>query len=319
MKIKLTNLITLSALALALVSPTKVAADDVNVSATVPATTVTFSGFAPPSSVVFVKETGLIVGSAVTDSSGHFSKTIVSTSGQHSYTIYLIDNQGRSTPEVPFDNLNLINQLDTPVTNINLPPTIAVTKTKIAQGEIATVFGQSAPGSVTNVYVNNVKRFSLMVGNDGKWQIDLNGVNIADHSEFYAVNSRPTLPDSAKSFVVTLDVLACADQDCNRTSSPTSTSPPTPAVSTPSSSNNLNFKIDFGSKIGTIIIFTSIFISIVLILILLVLFLIWLASRRRKKKDVLAELENKVEKDLQSPNPIPQIRSDFEEAEEKVD
>lgn len=286
---------------------------NVNVQAVVPDTTVTFSGFAPAGSVVFMKETGLIIGSTVTDSSGHFSKTVVGTAGQHTYTIYLIDNQGQSTPEVTLPTVNLMNHLDVPITGINLPPTIQVSKTKIAQGEIATIFGQSSPGSTVNVYVNSIKRFSLTVGSDSKWEISLNGVNIADHSVFYAISSRPNLPDSAKSFTVSLDVLACADQNCNRSSTPTPSTPTATATPGTNATNQPNQHViyEIGPNLVRLITYTSIF--LISALALVIIFLIFLLARKKKyKKDLLEELETKVDQDLTKPNPQEAIHTDFE-------
>lgn len=291
--------------------------NNVTITATVPDTTITFSGFAPGSSVVYIKEGDFIVGSVVTASTGQFSKAVVSTPGSHTFVIYLTDNQGRTTPEVTLPPVSLSVHLDLPIANLHLPPTIAVSKTKANQSEVVTVSGQASPGATIDLYVNNIKRFSTLVGNTSTWQFDLNGGNFGDHNNFYAISRRTGLTDSEKSQVVSLEILACSDQRCNRIAEAT---PPSPSTPTTSANTNITYKIDLGEKLATLFPLISIFSGVSLLLILIIILLIFFLLRKRRKKNhgLLVELETKVQKDLTTTNPAASIHQDFTETEKQI-
>src|SRR4030067_784740 len=76
---------------------------DVVITAVVPETTVTFSGFAAASSTVTIKEGVATVGTTVTNPSGVFSRTIISSPGLHDFSLYYTDTSGRTTPETFFN------------------------------------------------------------------------------------------------------------------------------------------------------------------------------------------------------------------------
>lgn len=293
--------------------------NSVSITAVVPETTVTFSGFAPGSSIVYFKEGEFIIGSAVTDTSGVFNKTITSTADTHTIQIYLIDTQGRTTPTVTLPIFSLTNHNDLQISNIHLPPTISVTKTTIQQGQIVSIFGQGSPGSKVDIYVNNVKKFVANIGSDSKWQFDLNGGGLADQNTFYGISVRSGIADSEKSQAVSLEVLACLESDCSRVN-------PKPETATPSATTNKTtsepskkvdyiIKLEIGRGLRDLILMVIITISLI---ISLITFFIFLMRRRKKKKRILEELERKVKADIQTPNPIPSIEKDFSEAEKEI-
>lgn len=286
----------------------------VTVTAVVPDTSVTFSGYAPVGSVVYFKEGEFVVGTVVTPSTGIFSKTVISTPGSHAYLVYLTDNLGRTTPETILDPVNLITQSDLPIANIHLPPTIALSKTKVAQDQLVSISGQAAPGSNIDLYVNGFKRFTALVGASSTWQFDLTASTLPDQTTFYAISTRSGLPNSQKSQTVSLEVLACNDANCNRiTQLPPETA--TPSAETETNRNTYNFRLEIGENLRNFLLLTSIFISFALGLII---FLLLLLRRRKNKKKVLKELEAKVEKDLQTPTPVEGVRKDFAEAEKEL-
>ena len=263
--------------------------ESVTVTAVVPNTTVTFSGYAPGGSVVYIKEGDFVVGTVVTPVSGLFNKVITSTPGPHSYLVYLTDNQGRTTPETILEPVTLITQSDIPISNIHLPPTIALSKSRITQDQLVSVFGQGAPGSNIDLYVNGFKRFTALVGAGSTWQFELNAATLPDQTTFYAISTRLGLPNSQKSQTVSLEVLACNDADCNRiTQLPPETA--TPSAGTEPIHKTYNFGLEIGENLRNFLLLTSIFISFVGILIF---FLIILIRRRKDKKKILAELEQK--------------------------
>src|SRR4030065_1824048 len=64
---------------------------DVTVTAIVPETTVTFSGFAPASSTVTIKEGAVVIGTTVTNPRCGFTRTIISSPGSHNFSLYYTD------------------------------------------------------------------------------------------------------------------------------------------------------------------------------------------------------------------------------------
>ncbi|OGY22172.1 MAG: hypothetical protein A2126_00590 [Candidatus Woykebacteria bacterium GWB1_45_5] len=187
----------------------------VTITATVPETTVTFSGFAPASSTVTLKEGVVVIGTTTTNPSGVFTRTVVSSSGLHDFSLYYTDTAGRTTPETYFNGTNLPPHVDTPISNIHLPPTIALSKSPISQGESVLVFGQGAPGSTVHVFLNGGEKFSAVVGGGSDWLFTLSsGYNVGANS-LYAYLTRAGLSDSVNSFTVNLQVNPCKRSDLN--------------------------------------------------------------------------------------------------------
>jgi len=188
---------------------------DVTITAVVPETTVTFSGYAPASSTVTIKESGLVIGTTVTNPSGVFTKTIVSSDGLHDFSLYLTDTGGLDTPETYFNGVNLPVHLDTPISDIHLPPTIALSKTTINKGDSVAVFGQGAPGSTVHVFLNSAEKFSGVIGGGSDYQFILTSGYNSGANTLYAYLSRGGLADSVSSFTVNLQVNPCKRSDLN--------------------------------------------------------------------------------------------------------
>lgn len=193
----------------------KIQAADVTVSGTVPNATVTFSGFAPPSSTITIKEGVTTIGTTVTNASGSFSKVVISTPGSHDFSLTLTDTSGRTTPATTFSGVVVVNQADTPITNIHMPPTIALSKSTILTGESTLVYGQGAPSSTVRVYLNGSQKFSGTIGGSGSWQFTLSSGYNTGSNTIYAKLTRSGLTDSVNSFTKTLTVGACARSDLN--------------------------------------------------------------------------------------------------------
>lgn len=188
---------------------------DITVTATVPDTTVTFSGYAARSSTVYVKEGGTTIGTTTANASGHFSRTIVGTPGLHDFSLYYIDTQGRSTPETAFNNVNLIVHVDTPVNNIHLPPTISLSKSTIDYGDSVSVLGQGAPGSKVRVYLNGGLKYNKTISGGGSWVYTFSSGYSFGNNTLRARLTRSGYPNSNNSHTLTLNVNQCKRSDLN--------------------------------------------------------------------------------------------------------
>src|SRR3989304_4141562 len=181
----------------------------VTVTATVPASGVTFSGFAPPASVVTIKENDLGVGTAVTNSNGEFSKTVTSNPGVHNFTIYATDNAGLSTPEISISNISVIAHPNTPVTSIPLPPTITVSADAVTNGQAVSLSGQGPPGSYINLFLNSTKIYTSLISASGTWSYSTSSDYKLGTNSAYATLTRLSVEESTPSKVVTFQVVEC--------------------------------------------------------------------------------------------------------------
>lgn len=193
----------------------KANAASVTITATVPPASATFSGFAPASSVVSFKDNGVVAATTLTSVLGTFSQQVVSSPGVHDFALFLTDTAGRTTPETTFSGVTLINQTDTPISNVLLPPTITLSQSSIFNGQGVLVFGQGSPGSTVHVVVNGTERFTSSLSNsDWQFSLDKNYYHLGTNS-IYAFLTRPSATNSVNSFTINLNVNNCRRSDLN--------------------------------------------------------------------------------------------------------
>ncbi|HSX57780.1 MAG TPA: hypothetical protein VLE47_00720 [Candidatus Saccharimonadales bacterium] len=189
--------------------------DDVVVTATVPSSTATFTGLAPASSVVTIKTDGAVSGTTVTNSSGVFSKSVIGSPGVHDFALYLTDTSGRTTPETVFNNVTLINQLDTPINNILLSPTIELSKTSMFSGESVNIFGQGSPGSTIHIILNGSEIYSSVIGSGSDYSFASSSGYSLGNNSIYSFLTRSGYTDSINSFTQNLALSNCRRSDLN--------------------------------------------------------------------------------------------------------
>jgi len=187
---------------------------DVTITATVPNSTATFSGWAPASSVVTIKDNGSAVATTVTNPGGQFNRTVDSSAGAHDFALFYTDTAGLTTPETTF-SVNLPNQIDTPISDIHLPPTIALSKNPIVKGETVAAFGQAAPGSTLHFFLNGSEKATIVLSTSN-WQVNIGPSDyVVGTNTLYAYLSRSLLADSVNSYSLTLTVNNCRRSDLN--------------------------------------------------------------------------------------------------------
>ncbi len=189
--------------------------ENVTITATVPDSSATFTGYAAGGSTVTFKDNTVVSGTVVTLPSGTFNKTIVSTPGLHDFAVYFTDTSGRTTPETFFNGVTLPYHVDTPISNVHLPPTIDLSKTSILNGESVAVMGQGAPGSTIHIFLNGAEIYTAVVGAGSDWQYTVNSGYQIGTNTFNAYLSRTGLSDSVYSFDKTLTVGNCRRSDLN--------------------------------------------------------------------------------------------------------
>lgn len=187
---------------------------DVTITATVPDSTATFSGYAPASSVVTIKDNGTATGTTTTAGGGTFTRTVISTPGLHDFALYFTDTSGRTTPETLFDDVNLPFHTDTPVNDVHLPPTIALSRTSIVSGEGVNIFGQAAPGSTVHIILNGTEVFSGVLDSSDYNFLLSSGYVVGDNT-IHSYLTRSGLANSINSFTQNLTVTNCRRSDLN--------------------------------------------------------------------------------------------------------
>ncbi len=291
--------------------------ENVDVTATVLESSVTFSGFAAGESIVSIQENGTTIGTVIASNDGTFSKTITSSQGIHNFGLYVTDNTGLSSPLVTFDNISVVAHEDTKIPNILLPPTINLDKTKITGGASVTIFGQGPPGATVNLFLGGKKIITTNVASNSKWSWEISSGYTQGKNNVWANFSKTGVSDSENSTTVTFEVTSC-------TSCPKEIPPPSSPTTPSYQPGKLNYKLDFNvcldfGKNLTFILLTSIFITQIFV-VLLIIFLLW---RRRKKyketHEVFKELETKVETDIKLDHPDLRVEKDLWEAERELD
>lgn len=138
---------------------------NISVSGTISSTKVSFSGFSPPSSLIYITEHESILGTTISNSLGNFNYSIVNINpGIHEYSIYFESQNGQhSNPLDIFDNIQI--HLNNIISNINLSPTISLIKK--SQG--AYVSGYAFPNSNLELFVNGVQKYLVNVSKTGYW------------------------------------------------------------------------------------------------------------------------------------------------------
>jgi hypothetical protein len=234
---------------------------------------VTVSGYAPPNSVITIKQNGSIIGNTTTSSAGAFNKTLSATPGTHTYSLYFTDTHGLESSEVSFSGIVINNQADTPITNIHMPPTIALGTSSIFNGESTLVYGQGAPGSTLHLFLNSKEIFTTVI--HGQWSYNLSSGYVIGNNSLFAYLTRAGLTNSIDSKKVELTVNNCRATDL-------------------ACGGFVSLRVPGPIAYTSIAIFTIIFV------LLLLLFALRSRRYRNKVEEVFAELGQRVDKSLSS-------------------
>lgn len=187
-------------------------------------TILTMEGFTSPNSQVTIKEGGAVVGTTMAGSSGSFSKSLLSqTPGMHTVSIYSTDENGLATATVTY-SVSLTAFVETTLSNIILPSTVSVSQTKIRQGSVLGVTGQTVPFATVNVFVLGTDlTANTTAGADGIWSCSLNTVSLSvgNHSLYVIVTTEAGYQSESSE-------TAAFEIELVPTATPTST--PTPAA-----------------------------------------------------------------------------------------
>ena len=162
-------------------------------------TKVVLRGKAIPVSTVNVLLDGEVLGTAETDINADFQYTVNNaTPGTATFGFWTEDgNQAQSiTTTVTFE---VIQSAVTTVTNILIPPTIALEENQVFPGDPINVSGESVPGSVVVSEISgaDLNVFEAEVADNGVWSLQIDSSSLIDG--FHSIKPLFELNETEKS------------------------------------------------------------------------------------------------------------------------
>lgn len=143
-------------------------------------------GKAYPNAFVTILKNGQVVGTKTADNNGNFDITIKSIPANKIYDfgIYAQDDFNLLSPTLTY-NLSINANQITEVSNIYIPPTIALSEKTISQGDSLEIYGSSYPNSlVVNFTSPFFKATSLSSDENGHWNYIFDSGNYASGKYF---------------------------------------------------------------------------------------------------------------------------------------
>ena len=145
-------------------------AETLTVSISVGQTTLTFSGKTTPNAQITFKESGAVIGTTQSDDNGNFTKSLVYfEEGVRTVSFYFTDSQSRTSSTISY-TVSLQLGVDTSLSNIILPPTIALSATEITKGDLLTLSGEAVPSATITLFFSDSTSVGATAGTSGTWQ-----------------------------------------------------------------------------------------------------------------------------------------------------
>lgn len=139
-------------------------------------TVLTLEGKTSPNSQVTFIENSAVVGTTASDSSGDFSKDIISEqAGLRAISYYATDVNNDTTQTVTL-SVSVPEKSSVTVSSIIIPPTINLSATTVSQDETLTISGTGVPNSaVTLFFFDSTTSRNVTSSENGSWTLTLNG------------------------------------------------------------------------------------------------------------------------------------------------
>jgi hypothetical protein len=200
-----------------------VSAQTESVTATVLDTSMSFSGYTSPNSLVTFTDNSVLVGTTVSDSTGKFTKLFsAQTPGLHSVVIWSTDPDSLNTQPIQFD-LVLTSHSELALGNIYLPPTLNVPTGVFSGNDTLNIHGYARPNSQVKISITGPDNVAFTVNTDANGaytkQLDLRTLPSGD----YAVKSELIVTGSADDSPVSETHFFSLNNNIVTTTRPTST------------------------------------------------------------------------------------------------
>lgn len=152
----------------------------------IPNPTVTFDGIAYPGSQLVFLRNGVVVATVPASPDARFSTSLSGLApGTYTFGIYAVDANGSRSPMQTFST-TITAGVNTGISGIFLPPTIAIDKSSVKHGEPLTIIGFAPPASHVTVEVNSDTELFLHATSSpqGLWRyvLDTTELDLGQHS-----------------------------------------------------------------------------------------------------------------------------------------
>lgn len=161
----------------------------VPVNLTVPATTLTFNGYAAPFAQVVIQKSNTTIATIAADQNGFFTKTLSASSGGiQSYQLYYTDIKGSSSKKKNV-SISVVSQQDNEV-SVFLSPTLNITKTQIEVGSLIQFRGYTVKNAdVSLVISDGIKTVKTKADASGFYEFLVNSSELGDGGYFANVSA----------------------------------------------------------------------------------------------------------------------------------
>lgn len=149
-------------------------------------TKVVLQGKAYPLAKITILKDGQLAKLITADSNANFKAEITDISaGVWNFSLWAEDKDGRKSITFSF-SVTILEGKITTISNIFLPPTIELEKTKVAKGEELNIFGQTAPESKIDIHIESpeeiVKTTKAKKNGDWKYPFDTSPLDEGIHT-----------------------------------------------------------------------------------------------------------------------------------------
>jgi|GEM_PF-5372032 len=149
-----------------------IAAQSITLSATVPNTAISYSGYTCPACTVTFLEYNVVKGTTLAGGDGFFQKIFTAeTVGVHEISVYNTDLDGNNSRTYT-QNFVLLQYQTIEFSNYYFEPTLYVDKSILNDNELLTITGISVPGSTVQIEFSGVETLNstVVVGNNGRFE-----------------------------------------------------------------------------------------------------------------------------------------------------
>jgi hypothetical protein len=196
------------------------ASTQITISVGVGDTIINFSGHTSPDSIVTFIENSTVIGTALSDNTGFFTKEFVNQdSGIRNIGIYSTDPDGITTSTLNFE-ISIAAFTTTFVSNFILPPTITASDSQTLKGDVLVLEGYAVPDSIiTILFFNSDVTKATTSHETGYWVYGLSTTDlVAQQYTIYALAQTESGLISQSSSNISFIVFTQAVSDDSETS-----------------------------------------------------------------------------------------------------
>jgi len=162
-------------------------------------TKVVLQGKAYPLAKITILKDGEVAQIVSADINANFKTEIKNISaGIWNFSLWAEDSKGRRSITISF-TVTILEGKTTTISNIFIPPTIELEKTKVAKGETLNIYGQTAPESQISIHVESPEEIikTTMAKKTGDWDYPLDTSPLEEG--MHTTRARAESPEGLKS------------------------------------------------------------------------------------------------------------------------